>query len=69
MTPQLIPIATWAVAVFGEHKPHANTLLNWVHGGKIAPAPMKIGRRYFCAPNARYVDPAHDEIQRMIDGR
>lgn len=69
MTAQLVPVSTWAASIFGEHKPHANTLLNWIHGGKIAPAPTKVGRRYFCAPNARYVDKVADDVQRMIDGR
>jgi hypothetical protein len=68
-TAQLIPVRTWAEQVFGEHKPHPNTLLNWIHSGRIFPLPIKVGSRYFCAPTARYVDPFAAELERMADGR
>ncbi|CAN0620465.1 Exc domain-containing protein [Burkholderia multivorans] len=69
MAAQLIPLRTWAESIFGEYKPHPNTLLNWIHSGKISPAPIKVGSRYFCKPTARYVDPVADEIERMVNGR
>jgi predicted site-specific integrase-resolvase len=69
MAAQLIPIATWAERVFGEHAPHQNTLMRWVHGGKILPRPMKVGRGYFCQPDAKYVDETAERINRMIYGR
>lgn len=68
MAAQLIPIATWAQLVFGEHMPHRNTLLNWIKNGHIRPFPKKVGRRYFCRPDAEYVDHRADKINRMIDG-
>ena len=69
MSAQLIPVRKWAVAVFGDHVPHANTLLNWIKNGKIRPVPRKVGRQYFCRPDAEYVDPQVDELERMINGR
>lgn len=69
MTAQLIPVRAWAELIFGEHKPHPNTLLNWIHSGRISPLPIKVGARYFCPPTARYVDPQADEIERMVNGR
>jgi predicted site-specific integrase-resolvase len=66
---QLIPVRTWAEAIFGERVPHQNTLLNWIKHGKIRPAPKKVGRQYFCRPDAEYVDPVSEKIERMIRGR
>lgn len=68
MTPELIPVREWAQQVFGEHAPHPNTLLNWIHGGKISPVPIKVGSRYFCKPSAHYVDPRAEDIERMVYG-
>lgn len=67
--PRLIPLQEWAIETFGKHAPHRHTLRNWVNSGKIRPMPIKVGRSYFVSPDARYVDPAAEEIQRMIDGR
>jgi hypothetical protein len=53
---QLVPLPAWAASIFGEHAPCARTLLRWVHGRKIEPAPVKIGRAYFVPPHARYTD-------------
>ena len=69
MAAQLIPVSNWASAVFGEHRPHANTLLRWIQNGRIKPQPKKVGRTYFCRPNAEYVDPEADKIERMASGR
>ncbi|MBR8142096.1 hypothetical protein KDW55_29050 [Burkholderia sp. AU19243] len=67
--PKLIPLQVWAMETFGAHAPHRHTLRNWVTNGKIRPVPVKVGRSYFIRPDARYVDPVAEEIQRMIDGR
>ncbi|EMN5130202.1 hypothetical protein RVV79_003318 [Burkholderia contaminans] len=67
--PKLIPLSEWADEMFGEHAPHRHTLRNWVNNGKIRPVPIKVGRSYFVTPDARYVDPVAEEIQRLIDGR
>jgi hypothetical protein len=69
MSAQLIPVRAWAQNVFGEHKPHPNTLLNWIKNGRISPLPIKVGHQYFCNPEARYVDPSAAKLERMIDGR
>ncbi|SAK62469.1 Excisionase-like protein [Caballeronia temeraria] len=66
---RLVPVADWAVEVFGKHCPHRNTLLNWIRDGKIVPPPKKIGHRYFCAPDASYEDPVASQLERMIGGR
>lgn len=68
MTARLIPVAAWADAVFGEHRPHQNTLLNWIKAGRIRPVPRKVGRGYFCRPDAEYVDPVAEKIERMTSG-
>lgn len=68
-TAQLIPVASWAASIFGEHCPHRNTLLNWIRNGKIRPTPRKIGRSYYCAPDATYEDPSADKIDRILSGR
>ncbi|RQR94542.1 hypothetical protein DIE04_18990 [Burkholderia sp. Bp8994] len=66
--PKLIPLQVWAEQTFGEYAPHRNTLLSWVKNGKICPFPKKVGRRYFVTPEAEYIDPVAQKIQRMIDG-
>ena len=68
MAAQLIPVRTWAEGVFGDHVPHANTLLNCIKNGKIRPVPRKVGRQYFCRPDAEYIDPQVEELERMING-
>ncbi|NML61792.1 hypothetical protein HHL21_12015 [Massilia sp. RP-1-19] len=52
--PRLVPIAVWAAMVFGEHAPHSNTLLRWIHDGRIQPQARKIGRKWWVAPTAEY---------------
>ncbi|WOD18654.1 excisionase [Paraburkholderia kirstenboschensis] len=69
MAAQLIPLSVWAESIFGEHKPHRNTLMNWIRNGRIRPVPRKVGREYFCKPNAEYVDPVAERIERMTNGR
>ncbi|WP_426117243.1 hypothetical protein [Massilia sp. PWRC2] len=31
IAPRYVPVSVWATMVFGEHVPHNNTLLRWVH--------------------------------------
>lgn len=69
MAAQLIPVRTWAEAIFGDRVPHANTLLNWIKNGKIRPVPRKVGRQYFCRPDAEYVDAQAERIERLTNGR
>lgn len=53
--PRYVPLNVWAEQVFGEHAPHYNTLLRWVHDGRIQPQARKIGRKWWVAPSAEYV--------------
>lgn len=69
MAAQLIPLRTWAETLFGEHMPHRHTLRNWVVNGKIWPMPTKVGRSYFCRPDARYIDPIADRANGIKNGR
>jgi len=68
MAAQLIPVSNWAETIFGERKPHQNTLLNWIKNGRIRPVPKKVGREYFCRPDAEYIDPVAEKIERMTGG-
>jgi len=69
MAAKLIPLRVWAEEVFGEYAPHKNTLLAWCKNGKILPVPRKVGREYFCSPDARYVDPVAEKIERILGDR
>lgn len=53
--PRYLTLQDWATSLFGENVPHANTLLRWVHEGRIQPQPKKIGRRWWVKPSAEYV--------------
>lgn len=53
--PRYVPLSVWATAVFGEFAPHNNTLLRWVHDGRIQPQPRKIGRLWWVKPDAEYI--------------
>jgi hypothetical protein len=53
-TPKYVPLAIWADQLFGEFAPHKNTLLRWVHEGRIQPQPVKMGKYWFVLPNAEY---------------
>ncbi|WP_429499825.1 excisionase [Robbsia andropogonis] len=64
----MVPIAKWAESVFGEHGPCRNTLRKWVSTGKIRPAPVRVGRSFFCKPDAQYFDPKADLRERMRNG-
>lgn len=52
---RLLPLQVWAQTIFGEHAPHSNTLLRWVHEGRIYPPPKKIARKWWVSPAAEYV--------------
>jgi hypothetical protein len=52
--PRYITLQEWAKAMFSR-VPHNNTLLRWVHDGRIQPQPKKIGRVWQVRPNAEYV--------------
>jgi hypothetical protein len=54
--PRLVPLAVWAAMLFGDRAPHSNTLLRWVHDGRIQPRGRKIARIWWVAPNAEYVE-------------
>jgi len=54
--PKYVPLTVWAELMFGEHAPHRNTLMRWVNDGRIYPLPKKIGRTWFCTPDADYID-------------
>lgn len=53
--PRLVPLKVWAALLLGEHAPHNNTLLRWVHDGRIQPQPRRIGRKWFVKPDADYM--------------
>jgi len=52
--PRFITLTEWASMMFSK-VPHNNTLLRWVHEGRIQPQPKKIGRMYRVARNAEYM--------------
>lgn len=54
--PRYVLLQEWAAAVFGERAPHQNTLLRWIHDGRIQPSARKIGRRWWVVPGAEYVE-------------
>ena len=51
--PRFITLQEWAAATFSK-VPHNNTLLRWVHEGRIQPQPEKIGRIWRVKPAAVY---------------
>lgn len=55
MAAKLITLEAWAVANYGDAAPHINTLRRWARDAHIYPLPIKHGRTYFVAPDARYV--------------
>jgi hypothetical protein len=52
--PRYITLNEWAASQFSR-VPHYNTLIKWVHDGRINPQPQKIGRVWQVRPNAEYV--------------
>jgi hypothetical protein len=53
--PRYVPLAIWAQLLLGEYAPHQNTLLRWVHDGRIQPQPKKMGRYWVVRVDAEYV--------------
>lgn len=53
--PRYITLHEWAESMFSK-VPHTNTLLRWVHDGRIHPQPEKIGRLWRVKRDARYVN-------------
>lgn len=66
--PKLIPVSVWAEETFGVYAPCANTIRAWVRNGLIYPMPTKVGRGYFCSPDAGYFDPVVQKVRRMTGG-
>lgn len=50
-----ITLKRWAAENF-DPAPCVNTLRNWVKQGRIAPAPVFIGRAYWVEATARYIE-------------
>ncbi|MDC8756225.1 excisionase [Janthinobacterium fluminis] len=51
--PRYITLSEWAARMFSK-VPHNNTLLKWVHEGRIQPQPKKMGRAWQVRPTAEY---------------
>lgn len=51
--PRFITLDEWASQMFSK-VPHKNTLLRWVHEGRIQPQPVKIGKGYQVKREAEY---------------
>ncbi|WP_284454337.1 excisionase [Cupriavidus campinensis] len=66
--PKLITLEDWADRMFGEARPHRNTLRNWRKAGLISPLPVKCGRTYFVEPDAVYMDDAGELARRLVHG-
>lgn len=66
---RLITLYEWAEAVFGEKQPHRQTLWKWIADGRIRPIPKKVGRAYYCTPNAEYIDPVAKKLEEIYSGR
>lgn len=54
LQPKWISLREWARATYGDAVPHINTLLKWVHDGRIQPQPEKHGRLWRVRPGAEY---------------
>lgn len=69
-TPRKIGLQTWLKLTYGEDAPTKYTGRRWCKAGKIYPAPEKHGREWMLAPDAIYVDAAHNDslIERLRRG-
>ncbi|GLQ72883.1 excisionase [Vibrio penaeicida] len=52
---ELIDIATWAESVFPNERYCKNTLSHWAKTKQIFPPPVKVGRKWKCERDARFV--------------
>ncbi|MBJ2211287.1 excisionase [Pseudomonas carnis] len=50
---KMITLAAWASLNF-DPVPSMNTVRKWARDGRLVPAPIKHGRSYYIAPDARY---------------
>jgi hypothetical protein len=48
-----VTLQEWATSMFSK-VPHSNTLLRWVHDGRIQPQPKKIGKHWQVERSAVY---------------
>lgn len=63
----LLPLSSWAQAMFGEKPPCNRTLQRWVRKGLIQPAPVKIEGRYFVASDAQvYTADAPPNLEEIV---
>lgn len=53
--PRFIPLTFWVALLLGEHAPHPNTVLRWVHEGRISPQPIKVDRLWNVRKDATYI--------------
>ncbi len=60
-----ITLEAWAAKEFAP-APSARTLRRWVADGKIVPAPVLIGRTYWCQPNAVHVAEAQATLGQRL---
>lgn len=51
---KFVTLAEWAKMMFSK-PPHPQTLLRWVHEGRIQPQPKKLGKYWHVARIAEYV--------------
>lgn len=49
-----ITLTAWAAQEF-DPPPAERTLRLWVKEGRIVPAPIKVGRMYYCQPDAKHI--------------
>jgi hypothetical protein len=53
--PRFLPLTFWIALLLGEHAPHPNTVLRWVHDGRIYPQPVKVGKSWNVRKDAAYM--------------
>lgn len=53
MEDKWVPLLDWAKAKYTK-APHVNTLLRWVHEGRIQPQPEKHGKSWQVKAHAEY---------------
>lgn len=53
--PRFVPLQIWIALLLGEHAPHPNTYLRWVHDGRVQPQPIKVGKSWYVRKDAAYV--------------
>lgn len=53
--PRFIPLTFWVALLLGEHAPHSNTVMRWIHEGRICPQPIKVGKTWRVRKDAAYI--------------